>query len=94
MNLIKRDFQYTLEFEEVVKDYFDNLSDSFISSKEFSNARFARNLYERTWGKAAMRKQLDRSDDFILKAEDFAKATSDNEFKNMLSKKQKQLGFY
>jgi AAA+ superfamily predicted ATPase len=94
MNLIKRDFRYTSEFEEVVRDYFNNLSESFLVSKEFSNARFARNLFERTWGKAAMRKQLDRSDEFMLKAEDFAKATSDNEFKNMLSKKQKQLGFY
>ncbi len=42
-------------FSKHVKDYFLALPDSVFESRQFGNARYVRNLFERTWGKAAMR---------------------------------------
>ena len=55
------------------------------SSKEFSNARLVRNLYERTWGKAAYRQSLEGGDIRILKS-DLVGAMADGEFKKLLKK--------
>ena len=55
MLMVSKHFRYTQEFSDVAREYFDNLSDSIYKSKEFANARFVRNLYERTWSKAALR---------------------------------------
>ena len=89
-----------LEFEEAmladVKIYFDALPDSFINSKEFSNARFVRNLFERTYGKAALRCQLEGETKIVLTREDFARASSDKEFaalKSLNTKRTARIGF-
>lgn len=74
------------------KEYFEGIPDSVISSKEFSNARFVRNLYERVWAKAAMRCQLSGSSEISLTKEDFEHASTDKEFKTNMEKKMK-LGF-
>lgn len=55
MLMVSKHFRYTQEFSDTVKAYFDILPDSIYNSKEFANARFVRNLYERTWSKAALR---------------------------------------
>lgn len=55
MLMVSKHFRYTQEFDDTAKTYFDNLPDSIYNSKEFANARFVRNLYERTWSKAALR---------------------------------------
>ena len=78
------------------KKYFDNLPDSFINAKEFSNARFVRNLFERTYGKAALRCQLSGETDIKLTSADFGRATSDSEFKtlkNLNTKRTARIGF-
>ncbi|MBQ3220710.1 MAG: AAA family ATPase [Clostridia bacterium] len=80
-------------FLEAAKAYFDAIPDSVISSKEFSNARFARNLYERTWAKAAMRCQLEKAEKISLTKDDFDRAVADKEFK-FNEKKKSRLGFY
>ena len=79
-----------------VKAYFDELTDAFINAKEFSNARFVRNLFERTYGKAALRCQLSGETELKLTAEDFKRASSDKEFKTMKAlntKKTARIGF-
>ncbi len=76
-----------------VKAYFDSLSEAYITSKEFSNARFVRNLFERTWGKAALRCQLDGNDDIVLTRGDFSRATSEREFASLDQKKTSRIGF-
>ena len=68
-------------------------SESYITSKEFSNARFVRNLFERTWGKAALRCQLAGDEDIILTRADFTRATSDREFASLDQKKTSRIGF-
>ena len=77
-----------------VKTYFDSLPDALLNSKEFSNARFVRNLYERTWAKAAMRCQLSKINEISLTKDDFDRATQDREFYLNAPKKKNRIGFY
>lgn len=81
------------EMKAAVKDYFNSMPDEMINSKEFSNARFARNLFERTWGKAALRMQMSGVKDNVLKAEDFKAAAADKEFSFEIADKTIHIGF-
>lgn len=85
-----------LEYEQAMLDdarkYFDALDDNYIASKEFSNARFVRNLYERVCAKAAMRCQLDGGKKIVLTQEDFARSINDKEFAS-LNQKKRGIGF-
>lgn len=74
------------------KTYFEGLSDDVLNSKKFSNARFVRNLFERTWAKAAMRCQLEGQKSVVLCASDFTNAASEKDFAFQIEKKIK-LGF-
>lgn len=91
MLFVRKNFRYTEAFESAVHEYFTSLSDEYIASKEFANARFARNLYERTWSKAALRSSLSGGD-IELTVEDFATASSEDEFSEKLKTRHK-LGF-
>lgn len=75
-----------------VKQYFLNLDEAFINTKEFSNARYVRNLYERVCAKAAMRCQLAGNRGVSLNKEDFARAISDKEFA-VTKKNRLKIGF-
>ena len=57
-SMVSGRFKYDEDLMAAAKDYFNALPDAFITAKEFSNGRFVRNLFERTWAKAAMRCQL------------------------------------
>ena len=92
MSMVRRQFQYEPALDEAVKSYFDALPDEVIGGKEFANARFVRNLFERTWGKASVRRQVNPEEPFILCACDFDKAAADREFQQ-LQKKTKRIGF-
>ncbi len=76
-----------------VKKYFLSLPESLMKSKEFSNARFARNLFERTWSKAALRCQLEKTEEIVLTKDDFDKAASDKSFSFMSKNKISRIGF-
>ena len=72
--------------------YFQGLEEEFINSKDFGNARFVRNLFERTWGKASLRCQLSGKEDVVLTKADFEAATMEKDFR--FNEKQKhQIGF-
>ena len=75
------------------KAYFEGIPDSVLQSKEFSNARFVRNLYERVWAKSAMRCQLEKLDEITLTKDDFERSVADKEFK-FNEKKKNRLGFF
>jgi hypothetical protein len=95
VSMIGDKFKYDEGLLPAVKAYFDSLPDSLLCSKEFSNARFVRNLFERTWAKAAMRCQLAKITDISLTKDDFDRSTQDREFKIMCeSKKKNRIGFY
>ena len=85
-------FKYEDELIVAMEQFFRALPQDFIESKTFSNGRFVRNLFERTWGKAAMRCQIDGLKDVVLTADDFTRAASEKEFRS-LQDKRKSIGF-
>lgn len=93
MQMVNKNFRFGEGFTDAVKEYFDTLPDEVINTKEFSNARFVRNLFERTWGKAVLRAQLNKADVNVLTKEDFLLASSDKEFKKIMQKPSRTLGF-
>jgi len=92
VSMLDKQFKYEKELLGLVKEYFENLPEDVINAKEFSNARFVRNLFERTWAKAAMRSQLEKTGTIILTKDDFERSTSDKEFTFIMKKKNK-IGF-
>ena len=92
VSMLNRQFKYDAAILPAVKEYFMNLPDEVISAKEFSNARFVRNLFERTWAKASMRCQLAKIDEIALTKDDFDRSTADKEFTFIMQKKNK-IGF-
>ena len=90
--MVRKHFAYSDDLEAAAKDYFLALTDEYMGAREFSNARFVRNLYERTWSKAALRASLEGRNDFILKKEDFTAASLDREFSEKIGDRQK-IGF-
>lgn len=94
MLMVNRSFTFGEGFEAAVKEYFDTLPDEVVQAKEFSNARFVRNLFERTWGKAVLRAQMNKEDSSVLTKEDFLLASAEKEFKRIMEKKpHARLGF-
>lgn len=85
-------FKCDQEVLDAARAYFAGLSDEFINSKEFSNARFVRNLFERTWAKAAMRCQLEGISEVTLTKADFERASSEKEF-ILNTPKRSRIGF-
>ena len=93
MLMAEKHFACQKELKPAVEQYFDELPQSYISSEEFSNARFVRNLYERTWSKAAMRAQLNGLKEVVLCQEDFFAAKSEKEFSEKLTTGRNRVGF-
>jgi SpoVK/Ycf46/Vps4 family AAA+-type ATPase len=92
VSMVKSKFKYDESLFDAAHDFFINLPDELISSKEFSNARYVRNLFERTWAKAAMRCQLNSKTDIVLIKDDFEHASADKEFATNIPKKTR-MGF-
>jgi SpoVK/Ycf46/Vps4 family AAA+-type ATPase len=93
VSMVKKQFKAEDALFVAAKAFFDGIPDSIIESKEFSNARYVRNLYERTWAKASMRCQLDGATDITIKKVDFDAATADKEFNFNAKKKTVKIGF-
>ncbi len=93
---IPKEYSYGDDFREEAVNYFTALPDSIINDPNFSNGRFARNLAERVFSKAALRVEMDSAADKLqLVKNDFVLAVSDAEF-SVLNKetKKKKVGFY
>ena len=91
--MVEKRFLCDEEFKTEAKNYFESISEEAITAKEFSNARFVRNLFERTWGKAVMRCQLNKIECNKLTKEDFVKASRDKEFSQIVKKQSVKMGF-
>ena len=83
--MLDGNFDYEENLKEAVHEFFAAMPEETFTSKEFSNARLVRNLYERTWGKAAYRQSLEGGDLRILKS-DLAGAMADSEFKKLMTR--------
>lgn len=93
MQMTSKSFTCQEGFADAVQEYFDTLPDEVLGAKEFSNARFVRNLFERTWAKAVLRAQLSKTDATVLTKEDFLQASGEKEFKKIMVKQKRTLGF-
>lgn len=94
LSMAGKSFKYGEELEKAVRDYFGQLSDELLDRKDFSNARYVRNLYERTWAKAALRSQLSGEKCDEITPEDFAMAAGEKDFKQYNEKKNsRSIGF-
>ncbi len=80
MKMAGDEFGYTAELEAAAKKYFLSIPEEFIGSREFSNARFVRNLYERCQRKMLTR-CMEKGGDVVMDACDFEEASSDKDFK-------------
>ena len=92
VSMAKGNFKCDPGLFDSARNFFMNLSEDFITAKEFPNARYVRNLFERTWAKAAMRCQLNGKADVVLTRDDFEHASADKEFAANVPKKTR-LGF-
>ncbi len=93
MLMVRKHFGYTEAFEAEAKKFFFDLPDEYINSREFANARFVRNLYERTWSKGALRTALSGLVEIKLEKEDFIAASSEAEFSERLERRAARVGF-
>ena len=84
-SMLDGNFDYEHALKGAVKDFFAKIPDEVLNAKDFSNARFVRNLYERVWGKAAYRQSLHGDEPLRILASDLAGAAEDREFKHLLS---------
>ena len=82
--MVRRHFDYTEALETAVAEFFESLDQAYMDSPDFSNARFVRNLYERTWSKAAIRSQMSGTEKITITPEDFSAATAEAEFREKL----------
>ena len=86
-------FECEKGLEKALRDYFAQIPDDVMNGRDFSNARFVRNLYERTWGKAVCRDRLGEGNVKLL-ASDLAGAAAEREFRTLLEKTARQpIGF-
>ena len=93
MLMVRKHFEYTDVFEAEAKKFFYDLPEEYINSREFANARFVRNLYERTWSKGALRAALAGMSAIKLDKEDFIAASSEAEFSERLERRTARVGF-
>lgn len=94
MSMAQKDFECEDGLKVKADEYFNALPDEFIEAKEFSNARFVRNLFERTWSKSASRSMYENDSNTLkIKVEDFVAATAESEFSDFNKNKKATLGF-
>lgn len=67
-------FKCSDDFDEHVKDYFMRIPQNVLEDKNFGNARFVRNVFERTWSKALAREEGKSLDSVVLVSDDFDSA--------------------
>jgi hypothetical protein len=84
-SMIDGNFDYERGLKGAVKDFFTKIPDEVLKAKDFSNARFVRNLYERVWGKAAYRRSFNGDEPLRILASDLVGAAEDREFKHLLA---------
>ena len=92
MLMVRKHFAYEPALEKTASEFFDSLDQNYMDSPDFANARFVRNLYERTWSKAAIRSQMDGNTKITILPEDFTAATAEAEFHEKLQTR-RTLGF-
>lgn len=92
--MAKKSFECEKALFDAARDFFLGLPDELLNSRDFANARFVRNLFERTWAKATLRCHLAKEEQVTLRREDFLSASIEKEFSKIMQKPKRPLGFY
>ncbi len=93
MSMAGKTYRCADDLSREAESYFLSMQKDAINDESFSNARFVRNLYERTVSKAALRLQASKggksidASEIILTGEDFRKASEASEFTELMEKK-------
>lgn len=92
--MVDGNFEYEEALKETLTEYINSIPDEYFDSKEFSNGRFVRNLYEHLWGKAAYRISLSGETNVILKKEDMISVIAEESIGSMIAERSKnKIGF-
>ena len=93
VRMVEKDgLEYDEAYLKEAENFFKKLPDSFIESREFGNARFVRNIYERSLSKAITRCELVKAP-IKLTSEDFINAKSESDFAIYNDVKKIKVGF-
>ena len=74
--------------------YFDKLPEKVTKAGKFTNARYVRNLFDRTWSKTLLRAEIDHNEIREITRQDFRLAAAESA--DILNKKEPRkypLGF-
>ena len=94
VTILGTQIDYDDDLLPAVKEYINALPGEVLEAKEFSNARFIRNLFERTFAKAATRSQMERQESVRMTATDFNRAICDTEFRFENMSRHNVIGFH
>ena len=93
LRMVEKDgLEYDEGYLAEAENFFKKLPDTFINSREFGNARFVRNIYERSLSKAITRCELIKVP-IKLTSEDFVNAKSESDFAIYNDVKKIKVGF-
>lgn len=94
MSMIPPEIEFGEAFTNTVSQFFYNISEDTLNRKEFSNARFVRNLFEMTLSKAIMRKENDEGERLDLIPIDFELASQSKSIAQLVgSNERRHVGF-
>ena len=91
--MVGENFSYSDGFDQALRDFILSIPDEVLGRADFGNARMIRNLYERIWSKAAYRRSVSGDKEIILQEDDVQRAIVDEEFRQLLTTKNKKIGF-
>jgi AAA+ superfamily predicted ATPase len=93
MMMAERKNECDPNLSDEVKGYFSRMPDEVLQSEDFSNARYVRNLYERTKGKAVIRASLNGEKKAVITSEDFENAAAEKDIAELNRTETKKIGF-
>lgn len=93
LHMVDENFTHDASLEDASYGYFTKLPDATLNAPDFGNARFVRNLYERVWGKSAMRCTDTPLENLCITAQDFLAAVDSMESTTKKKKAKKPIGF-
>lgn len=92
--MVDGNFEYEEALKDTLTEYINGIPEENFDTKEFSNGRFVRNLYEHLWGKAAYRISLSGEPEIVLKKEDMVSVIAEESISAMIEEKSKnKIGF-
>lgn len=87
-------FHMDEKLQQEIMDYFDKLPENVTKSGKFTNARYVRNLFDRTWSKTLLRAEIDQKDGREITLQDFRLAAAESaELLNKKEPRKYPLGF-